>query len=270
VSPVPLSAQMMASAIRLTVILVAAAELLTCAELLAIRSQFRVGGLADAALTSPPGHFVLVRRVSVGWIPVLATAETVLALALLGLVFAGLDLLPAILAITIAVILRNQLSPAGRDASDDMSVIVTASLAIALVGRRDPSVTELAFGFITAQLCLCYATSGITKLAGPRWRSGQALPAIMRTASYGSPSAAALLDRVPFLALALSWLVIACEISFPVLMVLGGSAGVCALACGALFQLSVAALMGLNRFVPWFLAGYPAAFWTVQHHGLLR
>lgn len=266
----PLSAQMMASAIRLTIILVAAAELLTCTELLAIRSQFRVGGLADAALASAPGHFVLVRCVSVGWIPVLATAEAALALALPGLVFAGLDPLPAVLAITAAVIFRNQLAPAGRDASDDMSVIVTASLAIALAGRRDPAVTEIALGFITAQLCLCYATSGITKLTGPRWRSGQALPAIMRTMSYGSPAAAALLDRVPFLSLALSWLVIAGEISFPVLMVLGGLAGICALVCGALFQLSVAALMGLNRFVPWFLAGYPAAFWTIQHYGLLR
>lgn len=265
-----MTAVAMTMTLRLTVLLVAAAELLTCAELLAVRAQFRAGGLADAAVAAAPRDFFLVRGASVGWIPVLATMEAALALALPCLVLAGRDPLPATLAIAVAVILRNQLSPGGRDGSDDMSIIMTVSLAIALAGQPDPLVTDCAFGFVAAQLCLCYATSGIAKLAGPRWRSGEALPAIMRTASYGSPSAAALLDRVPLLSLFLSWLVIAGEISFPVLIVIGGTAGIAALACGAVFQLGVAIFMGLNRFVPWFLAGYPAAFWIIQHYSLLR
>lgn len=256
--------------LRLTALLVAVAELLTCGELLAVRAQFRAGGLADAAIAVAPRHFLLVRRASVGWIPLLAAGEAALALALFPLVLAGLNPLPAVAAIAVAAVLRNQLFPAGRDGSDDMSVIVSVSLLVALAGQSDPPVTECALGFIAAQLCLCYATAGLAKLIGPRWRSGEGLTAIMRTASYGSPLAAGLLARAPLLARLLSWLVIAGEISFPLLFILGGKAGACALVIGAVFQLTVAVLMGLNRFVPWFLAGYPAAFWVIQHYGLLR
>jgi hypothetical protein len=265
-----MTALLMTTVVRLTVLLVAAAELLTCTELLAVRAQFRTGGLADAAVAAAPRGFPLMRRASVGWIPAIAAGEAVLALTLPCLVLAGVNPLPAVIGIAGAVIVRNQLFPAGRDGSDDMSIIVTVSLAIALAGRSDPPVAECALGFITAQLCLCYATSGIAKLIGPRWRSGEGLAAIMRTMSYGSPSAAALFGRVAPLACLVSWVVIAGEISFPVLMAFGGAAAVYALAIGAAFQVTVAALMGLNRFVPWFLAGYPAAFWTTQHYGLLH
>jgi hypothetical protein len=250
---------------RLTALLTAAAALLTGIELLTLRGEFRSGGLADPAIAAAPRQYVLVRRVSVGWIPGLAGLEIVLAVAIPCLILAALSVVVPVTLLAVVIAMQTQLFPSGRDGSDDMSVVVSASLALALIGSADAVIGHLAFIFIAAQLCLCYATSGISKLIGARWRSGDALAGIMRTGSYGHPWAAAALNRYPAVSRIISWTVISGEIAFPVLFVLGGTAGIVALIVAATFQLSVAASMGLNRFVPWFIAGYPAAVWTLQH-----
>jgi hypothetical protein len=253
---------------RLTALLVAVAALLTGIELLTLRREFRPGGLADPAIATAPRQYVLVRRLSVAWMPVLAGLEIVLAVAIPCLVIAALPVVVPVTLLAAVIAVQTQLFPSGRDGSDDMSVIVTASLALALISRADAVIGHLAFIFIAAQLCLCYATSGISKLIGSRWRSGDALAGIMRTASYGHPWGVAVLDRYPVVSPIISWTVISGEIAFPVLFVVGGIAGIVALIMAATFQLFVAVGMGLNRFVPWFIAGYPAAVWTLQHASL--
>jgi uncharacterized membrane protein YphA (DoxX/SURF4 family) len=172
--------------------------------------------------------------------------------------------------LAIVIMIRTQLLPSGRDGSDDMSVIVTTALAVATIAAGDRLIVIIALAFITAELCICYATSGISKLIGSRWRSGDALIGIMRTASYGHQAMAGMFDRLPSAARLASWFVICGEIAFPVLVILGGIAGIAALIIAACFQLMIAVTMGLNRFVPWFLTSYPAALWVVGHYGLLR
>jgi hypothetical protein len=255
---------------RLTALLVAIAALLAGLELLSLRLEFRAGGLADPAIATPPRQYVLVHRLSVGWLPALAGLEIALAAALAGLALAAGPLVVPTTLLAVVLIGQTQLFPSGRDGSDDMSVVVTVALALALIGQADTVIGRLAFAFIAAQLCLCYTTAGVSKLIGARWRSGDAFAGIMRTASYGHPQTAALIDRYPVAAKAVSWTVISGEIAFPVLFLVGAAAGIAALGIAALviaagFQLSVAVSMGLNRFVPWFLACYPAAVWTLEH-----
>jgi uncharacterized membrane protein YphA (DoxX/SURF4 family) len=239
-----------------TALLVLAAALLTGAELLSLSAEFRAGGLVDPRYARPYPGYVLVRRVSVGRIPALARAEIALAAALPVVPLAAVPL-------AAVVCLQAQLLPGGRDGSDDMATVVTVALALACVARGP--IASVALLFVAAQLCVCYVTSGAAKLTGPRWRSGEALVGIMRTRSYGHERVADLLSRSPTVARAVSWSVILGELALPVAIVAGGRAGIVALVLAACFQTSVAVTMGLNRFVPWYLASYPATLWAMRH-----
>jgi hypothetical protein len=268
----------MVTALYQTVFIAALATVLTGLEIVALRHEVRPGGLLDASIARPRRQYVLVRPLSLRLLPLVAGGETGLAITLLALIVTGVprdggisstvavDATAVLLALAVSAV--TQLLPAGRDGADDMSMVVAITLAVAFVGRRDSAVLRAALGFLALQLCLCYATAGVSKLLGPRWRSGSALTGIMGTKSYGNPRVAALL-RPRSRALVISWLVIVGEMGFPVAVLVGGPIGAAALLAGALFQVTLAFVMGLNRFVPWFLSCYPATFWTMAHYGVL-
>jgi len=93
---------------RLTALFAAVAALLTGTELLALRREFRSGGLADPAIATAPRQYVLVRRMSVAWMPILAGLEIALAVAIPSLILAALPvvvpvtLLAAVIAVAVA------------------------------------------------------------------------------------------------------------------------------------------------------------------------
>src|SRR4051812_24963605 len=72
------------------------------------------------------------------------------------------------------------------------------------------------------QGCLSYFIAGATKLAAPKWRSGEAMTAVMGTHTYGSPLLFKVLRRRPWLSRLGCWSVIAWEATFPCALVVPG------------------------------------------------
>jgi hypothetical protein len=122
----------------------------------------------------------------------------------------------------------------------------------------DSSVDHAGLIFIAFQLSLAYFVSGIHKLRSEVWRSGRAMSTIMATQTFGTPSFGEWLAQRRIIALFMSWSVILWEVTFPVALIAPASISVAYLICGCLFHISVAVLMGLNRFVWAFGALYPA------------
>lgn len=160
--------------------------------------------------------------------------------------------------------------------SDAMLVVVL--LALALVRTAPPSnelaadrlsggapTSELAaagLAYATAQLVLSYFIAGITKLRDRAWRSGRAVPLLVRLPQYRvPPRAAAVLSR-PVIARLATWSVLAFECSAPLAF---AHPTIChaLLICGAGFHLANAIVFGLNRFLWTWLAAYPALlYWA--------
>lgn len=155
----------------------------------------------------------------------------------------------------------------GREGSDEIALVVLVPLAIACASPS-LTVTKGALVFIAAQLVLSYLAAAWSKLAGPKWRSGVAVPQILSTSDYGL-GIRELHDDNRLILRSLSWLTIAAEILIPVWLILGGPFTIPALAMGAFFHVTVAVMMGLNRFVPWFATTYPAALWVSVTFGVL-
>ena len=257
------------TALDVTAVLVAVATLLSAAELIALRAEFSRHGLFDArVLTSTRPGFLAGRSTSVST-PRIAAAQLVLAVMVI--VFLALDVSPALplVGLAVATLLQRVLIPYGRDGSDELGRVLTITAAIAFVFAGETYVARVALGFIAAQLCLAYVASALAKLFGRPWRSGTAVPGILHTA-FGHPGIArSALDRWPSAGKGLTWLVVSFELAIPVGLVLGGWPAVVALAGAAAFHVGIAVFMGLNRFVPWFFAAFPAAAWAACHYGLL-
>lgn len=163
--------------------------------------------------------------------------------------------------------------PYGGDGSEQMNTVVLAGLAYTQLA---PSVrihgVPPGLAFIAIQLTLSYFVAGVAKAISPIWRSGQAVPGILRSSTYGLPIVAKWLDLVPGLGLALCWMVIIFEVSFPVVFVVGPRLLVAYLIIGGVFHIGNSIAMGLNTFLPAFLAGYPSLLITINGlaHTLVR
>jgi hypothetical protein len=157
----------------------------------------------------------------------------------------------------------------GGDGADQMMMIVAAGLLAVVATPTDSPWHDAGFWFIAAQSCLAYFTSGVSKAVAPKWRSGEAVNSIMRTSTYGHQSVRNLLVAHCRLAFVFAWAVIAFECLFPLALLAPREVLIAALAAGVLFHIVNAVIMGLNDFVPAFLATYPA-LWLVhtQLHGL--
>lgn len=164
----------------------------------------------------------------------------------------------AVCAATTALLMLR--SSYGNDGADQMGLIVmvAAALAHAFDGTR---VVSAVLWFCAAQACLSYATSGVAKLRGKRWRDGSGLTGVLSTRTYGVSALHRLLVGHRWLAVALSWAVILTESLFPLVLVVPDAAVPWFLAGGLIFHLGAAVVMGLNTFVWAFAATYPAIAW---------
>jgi hypothetical protein len=213
-----------------------------------LRSPALAGGRSGALLDplfNAPGVYALclVRAMSGVLVLAMPSAST---LSICALVVAAVT--------SLLLMLRTSY---GNDGADQMMLIVLLPAAGArLIG--DPRAIEYALWFIALQCCLSYFTSGIGKLRGQSWRDGSGIVGILTTRTYGVSSLAWFLKRHRVLAVALSWLVILTEITFPIVFVAPDSWVPFILAGGLGFHIANAFVMGLNGFVWSFGAAYPA------------
>lgn len=252
-----------------TALLVAVATLLTAAELLAVRAEFRRHGLFDPHVLSATRPRQITRQLTLLSMPRVALVQLPLAAAVILLLLVDITPTVPLIALAATSLLRPYLLPYGADGSDTMARMLTLTVAIAFSVAHNATVTRVALAFVAAQLCLAYGASGVAKLFGQAWRSGTAVHQILHTA-FGHPGLTrSTLDRRPGIGKALTWSVVGLELAFPIGIVLGGWIAIAALAGVALLQGTIAFLMGLNRFTPWFFAAFPATAWTACTYGFL-
>ncbi|MEV0964272.1 alpha/beta fold hydrolase [Streptomyces sp. NPDC049910] len=152
----------------------------------------------------------------------------------------------------------------GTDGSDQLSLLVQSSMAVARAGRGNPRLADACLWFVALQSTLSYAVSGLVKLPGPDWRSGTALPGIMRTENYGDRDVYGLMRTYPRAAKVLSHGVLALECGFPLVYFRQGRYAPALLTAAGAFHLVNTRVMGLGRFLPAFLSTYPAILYTVR------
>ncbi len=173
-------------------------------------------------------------------------------------------LLPSIVIVALSSLLLGLRMPLGQDGSDQMNIVILVPSALAFLCHHEVAKVAVLL-FIAGQASLAYATSGISKLISPMWRSGDAIPQVLSTLSYGNGSAFRLLSSHQTLARIASWSVILYEILFGCWIVAGPHAALGILAVGVLFHICCAAAMGLNCFLWSFIATYPAVLFSASY-----
>jgi hypothetical protein len=146
----------------------------------------------------------------------------------------------------------------GGDGSDQMFSIIAITLLLCVNPFGTSFSLESGLWFIALQSCLSYFAAGIAKLISPKWRSGEAVYAILNTGSYGVEFLGQFLASRTKVKLLLSWTVIAMEILFPLVLILPSPFQWLFLGWGFSFHLANAIFMGLNTFLWAFVATYPA------------
>ena len=148
----------------------------------------------------------------------------------------------------------------GSDGSDQMGLVLTLGVLLMSIGTaiEDTGVTMAGAVAIGGQSTIAYFAAGAAKLVSPVWRDGSAIRGVMGTQTYGHKSAARWLGRVPWLGLAVCWIVIITETAFPAVLFLPDNWFLAALAGFGIFHLINAYFMGLNLFVLTFVGTYPS------------
>lgn len=152
----------------------------------------------------------------------------------------------------------------GTDGSDQVAFMVQGVAALARSQDDRPEVVDACLWLVGIQSSLSYATAGLAKLAGPLWRSGEALPMVLRTEAYGDGASYALAKRYPRITRAVGTGVIVLECAFPLVFAFKGRLTVPMLATTTTFHVVNGRVMGLSRFVWAFLSTYPAVLYVTQ------
>ena len=153
----------------------------------------------------------------------------------------------------------------GGDGSDQMLSIISVTFLICVTPFGTPLSLEIGLWFIALQSCLAYFSAGIAKVISPKWRSGEAVYAVLNTGSYGVQFLGQFLRSRTKIKLFLSWTVILMEILFPLVLILPYPLQWLILVWGIGFHLANAIFMGLNTFLWAFIATYPAILFVSNH-----
>ncbi|MBV9823860.1 MAG: hypothetical protein JO144_16640 [Actinobacteria bacterium] len=199
-----------------------------------------------------------------------AVVRLVSTLALLAILGATARLsAPLVLVVLLTTAFIHARHAYGLDGSDQMTTIVLAGLSIYACSAPGSLAATVGVCFVAFQGILSYFTSGVAKAMSARWRSGDALFAILNTQSYGSRSLAPLLVEHPHLSKAVNWGVIVYEVLFP-LAIFGGTMALVIFTLGVVMHAGIAASMGLNLFFWSFISTYPAILacgYVLELHG---
>ncbi|WP_157570523.1 alpha/beta fold hydrolase [Microtetraspora malaysiensis] len=150
----------------------------------------------------------------------------------------------------------------GSDGADQISFLVQALTTVARTGHRRPAIADAALWFVSLQSVLSYTVSGWAKLPSDTWRSGRALPNIIRTHTYGDPDVWKLMRRFPRLTRLAAHGVLTFECAFPMVFAFRGRPAPYFLGIAGMFHILNARMMGLGRFFWAFAATYPAVLYT--------
>jgi hypothetical protein len=147
------------------------------------------------------------------------------------------------------------------DGSDQMMLVVLLTCLLGRIGGTADA-ARAAVTFLAAELTLSYLVAGLAKAFSPYWQSGKAFAMIAQTRMYGHPVAACVVRSRPAVGHVATWAVICGESLF----VLGLTSPlpflIAVLVAAAGFHIGCAVVMGLNRFLWTFAAGYPAVVCT--------
>jgi hypothetical protein len=137
-------------------------------------------------------------------------------------------------------------------------------LLACLLGRigADAASARAGRSFLAAELTLAYLVAGLSKATSGCWRSGNAFTIIAQTRMYSQPTAARVIRTYPAVGRAAGHAVLAWESLFILALTAPPALVVAPLAVGVGFHAGCAIVMGLNRFLWAFAAGYPALLCT--------
>ncbi|MFD0151336.1 hypothetical protein ACWGQ4_21485 [Streptomyces sp. NPDC055721] len=174
----------------------------------------------------------------------------------------------ALVGLTASSALRYRRYGFESDGSDQLLFQVQLASATARLGGKNARISDACLWYISLQSTLSYAVAGYSKLAGSHWRSGEALPGILRTETYGSATAYRFARRYPRAAKFAASAVVAGECGLPLLLFAAkGKAAPLALLSAGAFHLTNSGAMGLGRFFWAFTSSYPALAYTSRQHG---
>jgi len=142
-----------------------------------------------------------------------------------------------------------------------MSLVVLLACLLGRLGA-DAVSARAAVSFLAAELTLAYLVAGWYKATSSYWRSGRAFAIIAQTRMYGQPTAARVVRAHPAIGRAAGHAVLAWESLFVLTLTAPPPVVVGVLAAGIAFHAGCAVVMGLNRFLWAFAAGYPALLCT--------
>ncbi|WP_343956411.1 hypothetical protein [Yaniella flava] len=152
----------------------------------------------------------------------------------------------------------------GQDGADQGLVVQQAGQLVASFSKPGSKMERSASLFISGQCILSYFTSGYVKLISPVWRSGDAMIGITRTVSYGGVEFNNLMVRYPAIRKAIAWSVIIGEVSAPVMVFLPTPIRRIWQISMVTMHISIAIVMGLNRFMWAFASFHPILDETVR------
>ena len=119
---------------------------------------------------------------------------------------------------------------------------------------------EYVFGYLALQVIFSYFKSGLSKVVHADWRTGRALRDVFAFSAYPVAENLRPLADQKTLLLTGSWLVMICELLFPLSLASQWTL-IPFLILAASFHLSNAVFFGLNRFVLAWIAAYPSILW---------
>ena len=190
----------------------------------------------------------------------LMIAKLVSALLIISLAFIAHNIILSVLLFiaTVSSLSLNIRNPFGTDGSHQMSIIVYSCLFLSSIAEEQSLGQQLCFWFIAIQSVLSYFVAGVYKLISTSWQNGKALVGIFSTDIYGNQWVYDLLRNRPHWSKACSWMIIAYECMFPVVLLVDLNFMILILLTGFLFHLSSAIFMSLNIFLWMFIATYPS------------
>jgi pimeloyl-ACP methyl ester carboxylesterase len=158
------------------------------------------------------------------------------------------------------------LYPRGNYGSDGADQVGFQTSAAAFVARAvpTPGAQDAAIWYVGLQSALSYAVSGWVKLFGSSWRSGEAVPNVMRTRAYGNKHVWSFFRDRPRLAALSAHAMLAFEGLFPLVFAAKGRLARPFLSAAVGFHAVIAGSMGLGRFLTAFGSMLPAVAYVTN------
>lgn len=160
--------------------------------------------------------------------------------------------------LTVTALLLSIRHGHGHDGADQMMLIVLVGAFTYFLFDQNSPWRWAGILFIGGQAALSYFVSGSAKLTSKEWRSGRALPNVLTTAIYGTPSIGRALRKYPALCAFFTWALMLWQVSTPVVLFLPVPFLWGWMTIGFTFHATAAILMGLNSFFIAFTGTYPA------------